>query len=90
MDSAQAVQRGAEARSAPSKQASLTPDTWVLAGTDKGGIIVWDLATRTLAQIMEGHMASVLALAVHPTGAWVASGSAEPERTIRVWKHVDE
>lgn len=67
-----------------------TPDTWVMAGTDKGGVIVWDLATRSLAQVMEGHMAGVLALAIHPSGAWVASGSAEPERTIKIWKHVDE
>ena len=67
-----------------------TPATWVMAGTDKGGVIVWDLATRSLAQVMEGHMAGVLALAIHPSRAWVASGSAEPERTIKIWKHVDE
>ena len=66
-----------------------TPDTWVLAGTDKGGIVIWDLASRRLAQVLEGHMAGIVAVAVHPSGAWVASGSVEPERTIRIWRHVD-
>lgn len=80
----------AQRASAEYQPQSRTPDTWVLAGTDKGGIVVWDLATRRLAQVLEGHMAGVLALAVHPTGAWVASGSAEPERTIKIWRHVDE
>lgn len=62
-------------------------ETWVVAGMGKS-ITIWELSTRRIAQKLVGHTAGVVALAIHPDGRWIATGSVEPERVIRVWRDV--
>lgn len=59
---------------------------WVIAGSENGKVIIWDLQDRRVIQTLDGHSSPVVALAVSPDGATIASGSVEPDKTIRVWQ----
>lgn len=66
-------------------------EAWVLATTGESGVaggkvVIWELGTRRVGQVLEGHRSAVIALAVHPSGRMVATGSLEPEKVIHVWR----
>ncbi|WWC59183.1 uncharacterized protein I303_101732 [Kwoniella dejecticola CBS 10117] len=61
-------------------------DAWIIAGSENGKIVIWDLQSKSVMQVLEGHTSTVVALAVHPSGRIVASGSLEPERSIKLWR----
>lgn len=71
---------------APSPGASRKgPSALVVAGSENGKVVVWDLQDRRVVAVLEGHTSPIVALAVSPDGRMVASGSLEPERSMRLW-----
>lgn len=58
----------------------------VIAGSEKGCAVIWDLQDRRVLQTLKGHNTPVVAVAVDPSGRIVATGSIEPEATIKLWQ----
>ncbi|WVQ68988.1 uncharacterized protein L199_007199 [Kwoniella botswanensis] len=58
----------------------------IVAGSENGKIVIWDLQSKNVCQVLQGHLNTVVAIAVHPNGRIIASGSLEPEKSIRVWR----
>ncbi|TXT06116.1 hypothetical protein VHUM_03589 [Vanrija humicola] len=58
----------------------------VVAGSENGRAVVWDLQDRRVVQVLDGHDAPVVALAVHPDGTTIATGALEPDKKIKVWQ----
>jgi cytochrome c len=67
---------------AVNRVAFLTDDRIATAGED-GRIALWRAGEQTPAAVLEGHQGPVVALAVSPDGATIASGSWD--RTVRLW-----
>jgi COMPASS component SWD3 len=61
-------------------------EAWLVSGSENGKIVIWDVGSRNVVGILEGHERPVVALAVSPDGRKIASGSLEPEKTIRIWE----
>jgi WD40 repeat protein len=59
-----------------------SPDGRLLAGSDLGTILVWDVATGKLLQALD-NLNFVSALAFSADGQWLASGSRD--KAARVW-----
>ncbi|XAO21770.1 hypothetical protein I312_100526 [Cryptococcus bacillisporus CA1280] len=67
-------------------------DAWIISGSENGKLIVWDIQSKRVLQILEGdpsHSCPVVALAVSPDGRTIASGSLEPEKVIKLWRDVE-
>ncbi len=79
------VDASAAPSAAPSPGRHRGPSALVVAGSENGSVIVWDLQDRRVVAVLEGHTSTVVALAVSPDGT-IASGSLEPERSIRLWR----
>lgn len=63
---------------------AFSPDGGELASGHIGGqISVWDVASGTLVETLNGHERSMNALAYAPDGSFLASGS--DDRTVRIW-----
>ncbi|WWD00310.1 hypothetical protein V866_007221 [Kwoniella sp. B9012] len=58
----------------------------IVAGSENGKIVIWELQSKNVCQVLQGHLNTVVAIAVHPNGRTIASGSLEPEKSIRVWR----
>jgi COMPASS component SWD3 len=82
-------ERPRQTESNPTEAMSLdeTPkaEAWLVSGSENGKIVIWDVGSRNVVGILEGHERPVVALAVSPDGRKIASGSLEPEKTIRIW-----
>jgi COMPASS component SWD3 len=61
-------------------------EAWLVSGSENGKVVIWDVGSRNVVGILEGHERPVVALAVSPDGRRIASGSLEPEKTIRIWE----
>lgn len=61
-------------------------EAWLVSGSENGKIVIWDVGSRNVVGILEGHERPVVALAVSPDGRRIASGTLEPEKTIRIWE----
>jgi COMPASS component SWD3 len=61
-------------------------EAWLISGSENGKVVIWDVKSRNVVAILEGHDRPVVALAVSPNGRRIASGSLEPEKTIRTWE----
>ncbi|KAK8846772.1 hypothetical protein IAR55_005860 [Kwoniella newhampshirensis] len=61
-------------------------DAWVVTGSENGKLVIWDLQTKRVLQVLEGHQSPVVAIAVHPNGKIIASGSLEVEKVINLWR----
>lgn len=68
--------------------------TMLAAGDGNGDIVIWELPKRNKERlvkpgepwhVLEGHTTSVLSLAFSPDSKLLASSSATPEKTIRLW-----
>jgi COMPASS component SWD3 len=58
---------------------------YIVSGSEDAKIYIWDLQSRRIAQILEGHKDVVLAIDTHPTRKLIASASMEKDLTIRLW-----
>jgi COMPASS component SWD3 len=56
-----------------------------VSGSEDAKIYVWDLQSREVLQVLEGHRDAVLAIATHPVRDIIASASMEKDLTIRLW-----
>lgn len=59
--------------------------TFVVSGSEDSKIYLWDLQTKEVVQVLEGHTAVVLAVDAHPTLDMLASAAAEDDKTVRIW-----
>lgn len=57
---------------------------WVVAGSETGEVVIWELNSRSVVQVLQGHKSPVVATAVHPSGRWIATGSLEPEKAVHI------
>jgi len=57
--------------------------TWIVSGSEDHKVYLWELQSRSIVQILEGHNDAVLA--VHPTRNIIASGSIGGDLGIRLW-----
>lgn len=57
----------------------------IVSGSEDCKVYIWDLQSRELLQVLEGHRDMVLAVATHPERAVIASASTEKDPTIRLW-----
>ncbi|WWC87236.1 uncharacterized protein L201_002124 [Kwoniella dendrophila CBS 6074] len=61
-------------------------DAWIITGSENGKLIIWDLQSKSVIQVLQSHNSTVVAVAVHPSGRIIASGSLEPEKAIKLWR----
>ena len=63
-----------------------TMDNYVVSGSEDKKIYIWDLQTKEIVQVLEGHTAVILGVACHPSQSIVASGSMD--NTVKIWRCV--
>ncbi|AVT32892.1 hypothetical protein C6361_29355 [Plantactinospora sp. BC1] len=63
---------------------AMSPDTaWIVSGSHRGVVGVWDRATGTTLGLMPGHEGEINAVAVTADAAWIVS--AGTDATVRIW-----
>ena len=60
------------------------PFAFVVSGSESGSIWFWDVGTKTVLQMLDGHQGVVLGVDTHPNEPLIVSGGAD--RTVRVWR----
>jgi COMPASS component SWD3 len=56
----------------------------IAAGSEDGRVIVWNLNSRAVVMEKQCHEKPVMAVAVHPTCKVIATGSLEPDVSIKI------
>jgi COMPASS component SWD3 len=69
------------------QSSSAREEAWLVSGSENGKAVIWDVASRNVVGILEGHERPIVALAVRPDGKRIATGSLEPEKTIQIWNY---
>lgn len=61
---------------------------FVASGSEEGSVVLWDVSSKNVLQKLDGHTDAVMSVDTHPTDRLIASAGLD--RTIRIWKHVDQ
>lgn len=79
------VDETSSAKAAPSRKAS--KEAWVASGSENGRTVIWELSSRQVLQVLEAQNCNtpIVAVAVSPDGRCIATGTLEPDKTIRLW-----
>ncbi|KAF9270396.1 WD40 repeat-containing protein [Marasmius fiardii PR-910] len=64
---------------------SKTSTKYIVSGSEDNKAYIWNLQTRKIFQVLEGHRDVVLAVATHPTIEIIATASMEKDPSIRLW-----
>ncbi|KAK7058803.1 WD domain protein [Paramarasmius palmivorus] len=64
-----------------------TKNKYIVSGSEDNKAYIWDLQTRKVIQVLEGHRDVVLAVATHPTQDIIATASMEKDPSVRLWWH---
>jgi len=64
----------------------VTGGKWIVAGSEDHRTYIWDLQTREIVQVLEGHTDIVVAVATHPIQNMIATGSIDSDLAIRIWE----
>ncbi|WVR04444.1 hypothetical protein IAU60_001447 [Kwoniella sp. DSM 27419] len=65
------------------------PDAWIVSGSENGKLVIWDLQSKRVVQVLEGdlgHTSPVVAVAVQPGSRLIASATLEPEKSVKMWR----
>ena len=57
----------------------------VVSGSESGDVVLWDIQSRQVKQILKGHTDVVLAVDTHDSKELIASGGMSQDRTVRFW-----
>ena len=57
----------------------------IVTGSEDGKIHVYDLQTRAMRQVLDGHTDACLAVATHDSKDIIASGGMSNDRTVKFW-----
>lgn len=63
-----------------------SPDQKTLAMREGNDILLWDVPSRGLIQILKGHLGPVTSIAFSPDGEMIASSGVQGEQAIRIWR----
>jgi hypothetical protein len=63
-------------------------DAFVVSGSEDGDVIIWDVNSKNILQILEGHESEVLWADTHPSLELIATCSMD--NTIRIWANEEE
>jgi len=61
---------------------------WVVSGSEDNSVYIWDLNTREVVQVLEGHKDFVSCVASSPTLPMIATCATHNDPTIKIWCHV--
>ena len=61
---------------------------FVVSGSEDGSIIIWDVSSKSVLQVLQGHQDVVLGVDTLPDQGLMVTGGLD--RTVRIWKAVDE
>lgn len=60
----------------------------IVVGSENGKAVIFDLQTKEVVQILEGHKDAVLAVAAHDRKPFIATGGMANDRKVEFWKGV--
>ncbi|KAB8346079.1 hypothetical protein FH972_023130 [Carpinus fangiana] len=61
---------------------------FIASGSEDGSLIIWDVVSKAVLQVMKGHDGIVFGVDVHPTERMLAS--CGKDKTIRIWQEKAE
>ena len=57
----------------------------VVTGSETGQVVLYDVNTRQVHQVLEGHCDAVLAVAAHDSQELIATGGMTKDKTVQFW-----
>lgn len=61
---------------------------FIASGSEDGKIVLWDVSSKEIVQVLEGHKGVVLGADTHESSSLLVTGGID--RTVRVWTQADE
>lgn len=61
---------------------------FIASGSEDGKIVLWDVSSKEVVQVLEGHKGVVLGADTHESRSLLVTGGID--RTVRVWRQVDD
>jgi WD40 repeat protein len=57
----------------------------VVTGSENGSVVIYDLQSRNVKQVLKGHQDAVLAVAAHDKLPLLASGGMMADKKVEFW-----